>query len=451
MRCISRKKQRGQIALLMTFTIVPMIGLLGMVSDLGYMNYIKQSAQAAADSAVLAALNQFHSTVAGSTYTCTQTGVVCGSSYQCPTNITTPSNAVQTACLYAKQNGFQATGNQNVLVDSNIGSSAPATAPGVNSASWWIEVRVSQRVNQLFSAITGNTTGLVSARATGAVTPAKDCIYALDPNGSGAYYQNGNTNVTANCGLYVNSSNALAMYNSGNSTLSATEYDIVGNYSWHGTLTPTPTVNSPATVDPLSGLAVPSPCSSSGGCNLADCSVHPNQVVVNNNTTLFPGTYCGGIYVKKGTATLSQGTYILVGGGMGTQDANSIITGTGIFIYNTYNSTHTYQGMAFAATSTINLTAATSGTYGGILYMADRNYSGSEPTESFQGGPTSTFEGTIYAPKSLIQFAGNPSMTLSNYTILVGYDVSLLGTSTLNDNYSVLTGGTPIQQVSLIE
>jgi len=221
----SHSRKRGQVALLMTLTIIPMVGLLGLVSDLGYMNYIKQSAQAAADSAVMAAIAEFHATVAGSNYTCTQTGVVCGSAYQCPTNITTPQNAVQTACLYAGQNGFQATGNQNVLVDSNIGSTPPPTASGLNSASWWITVRVSQKVPQLFSAVIGNYTGLVAARATAAVTPAQDCIYALDPSASGAYYQNGNTNVTVNCGLYVNSSNSTAMYNNGNSTLSATEYD----------------------------------------------------------------------------------------------------------------------------------------------------------------------------------------------------------------------------------
>jgi len=166
----SHSRKRGQVALLMTLTIIPMVGLLGLVSDLGYMNYIKQSAQAAADSAVMAAIAEFHATVAGSNYTCTQTGVVCGSAYQCPTNITTPQNAVQTACLYAGQNGFQATGNQHVLVDSNIGSTPPPTASGLNSASWWITVRVSQKVSQLFSAVIGNYTGLVAARATAAVT-----------------------------------------------------------------------------------------------------------------------------------------------------------------------------------------------------------------------------------------------------------------------------------------
>jgi len=86
--------------------------------------------------------------------------------------------------------------------------------------------------------------------------------------------------------------------------------------------------------------------------------VHPSQVVVNSDTTLFPGTCCGGIYVKKGTATLSTGTYILVGGGIGTQNSNSNITGTGVFIYNTYSSSNSYAGIYCKANSTINLTAA---------------------------------------------------------------------------------------------
>src|SRR5207249_2319035 len=140
----------------------------------GYMHYVKKSAQTAADAAVMAAISRFHSDVGGSTYTCDQTGVSCGTSYRCPTDLTVASNARDTACMYAKQNGFQATGNQNVLVDSNVGTSPPSTAPGLNAAAFWISVRVSQKVPQLFSAVTGNANGLVSARATAAVTPAKD-------------------------------------------------------------------------------------------------------------------------------------------------------------------------------------------------------------------------------------------------------------------------------------
>ena len=216
--------------------------------------------------------------------------------------------------MYAKQNGFTASGNQNVLIDSNVSSTPPASAAGVNSAAYWITVRVSQKVPQLFSVVTGNTSGLVSARATGAVSPAKDCMYALDPASDASYYQNGSTSVTANCGLYVNSKSSLALSNSGNSNLSATEYDVVGNYSWHGTLTPTPNTGSPTMPDPLKSVAVPSPCSSSGGCASAGCPNNSNMQSLSGAVS--PGTYCGGIIVKNNTATFSAGTYILVGGGL---------------------------------------------------------------------------------------------------------------------------------------
>src|SRR5215467_5235254 len=243
----STKRRRGQALLLVTFALVPMMGMLGLVTDLGYMHYLKKSAQAAADSAVFAAVGYFHSNVSGSTFTCDQTGVSCQSSYSCPANLTTATNAIETACLYAKQNGFVSSGNQTVLIDSNVAATPPATAPGLKTAAFWVTARVSQKVPLLFAAITGNTTGTVAARATAAVSPAKDCIYILDPAASGAYYQNGSTTVTSTCGIYVNSNSPTAMTNSGNSTLDASEYDIVGNYSWHGTLSPDPNVNAPTT------------------------------------------------------------------------------------------------------------------------------------------------------------------------------------------------------------
>lgn len=447
-----RRSYKGQATLLVTFVLIPMVALLGLVTDVGYMHYLKKSEQAAADAAVLAAVSQVHSNVGGSNFTCATVGVTCVSSYVCPANLTNAQNAVQVGCLYAKANGFQSAGNQQVVIDSNVGSTVPPTAPGVNSAAFWVTARVSQTVPQLFSAVMGNTSGTVAARATAGLNPAKDCIYVLDPSASGAYYQNGNTAVTSACGIYVNSNSATAMSNSGNSTLSASEYDIVGNYSWHGTLTPTPDTGAPPSPDPMKNLAPPSPCSSSGGCDAANCKANSSVDTINSTTTIFPGTYCGGIYVKKGTVTFSAGTYIIVGGGIGTQDTNSIIRGTGVTIYNTYDSKNPYTPISFNANSDVELSAPTSGSYAGILAMQDRTCcSSTMPTESFQGGPNAEFEGTLYFPRSLIQFAGNPSVSMVNYTIIVARQFDVIGTSTFNNDYAALTGGSPIQQVGLVE
>ena len=188
------------------------------------------------------------------------------------------------------------------------------------------------------------------------------------------------------------------------------------------------------------------------GCNAADCSAHPNQTVVNSNTTLYPGVYCGGIKVKSGTATFSPGNYIIVGGGISTQDTNSHIVGSGLFFYNTYNSTKDYAPIDFNANSDVQIAAATNGTHEGVLIMQDRGCcSTTMPTESFQGGATSFFEGIIYTPRSLVEFAGNPSLDISHYTIVIARRFAVQGTATMNNDFSKLPGGNPIKQVGMVE
>jgi hypothetical protein len=294
---------------------------------------------------------------------------------------------------------------------------------------------------------------MVAARATAAVQPGMACVYALDPTASGAFYQNGNTQFSSACGIYVNSNNAsAAMLGNGGALLQASQINVVGGVSWQGTISPPPNTGVPPVDDPLAWLQAPAPCDAVTGCEAADCSAHPKTVVVNGNTTLQPGTYCGGIAVKNGTATFAPGQYILVGGGVSTQDTNSVVVGSGVFFYNTYNSKNAYAPIQFSANSSVQLAAATGGSYPAILFMQDRGCCTSTmPTESFQGGATSFFEGVIYTPRSLVQFAGNPSLNFSHYTIVVARQFAVQGSGTMNNDYSNVTGGNPIKQVGLVE
>lgn len=200
------------------------------------------------------------------------------------------------------------------------------------------------------------------------------------------------------------------MLGNGGATLEASLINVVGGIDWQGTISPSPNTGVAPIADPLSSLAPPLPCSSTTGCNAADCAAHPNTVVVSSNTTLSPGVYCGGIRVKNGTATFAPGNYIIVGGGISTQDSNSHVVGDGVFFYNTYNSSNSYAPVQFNANSDARISAPTYGDYSGVLVMQDRGCCTSMPIESFQGGATSFFEGIIYTPKSLVQFAGNPSL-----------------------------------------
>jgi hypothetical protein len=438
------QNQRGQILLFVTFAAIPMFAIIGLVTDLGYMQYVKKSTQAAADAAAHAAIIQFHDSNYGASYSCGGS-VVCQAAPQfCDPAITVPANAVENGCLYAKQNGFLHSASQDVTYTAGV-SATPPTTVGLSSASYWVTFRVTQVVPQLFSAVAGNTSGMVTSRATAAVTGARDCIYALDPAAAGAVSLGGTASLTSACGLYVDSSSASAISTNGTSTLSAPEYDVVGGTNTHVPLTPTANTGVSPASDPLAGL--PAPSSAPYTCD------YKNYNAANwSNPTLSPGVYCGGIAVKNNNYTLNPGTYILVGGGLTTQDANSNIAGSGVTFYNTFGATNkglqAYSPINIAATSTVNLTAPTTGTYTGILFFEDRSAPASN--DSYGGGSSAVYQGAIYAKNATITMYGNSSVSAA-YTIVVADQIHMIGTSSFGDDYSSLAGGSPIKQISLVE
>jgi len=434
-----------------TLALIPMFGIIGLAVDLGWMEFTKKSAQTAADAAVMAALLKFQSTSYSTDFTCGVGGVVC----QAPTSCSPAmGNHLDSGCLYAQLNGFTSSGNQYVTMQSGVG--VPPTATGVQSSAYWVTARVNQSVPQLFSAVLGNANGLVSARATAALNPARDCIYVMDPAGSDAIHMNGTPSLTSSCGVYINSNNPTALLGVGTPILTASEIDIVGNYSFAGTLNPNPPSTGIAQMgDPLANLPAPSV---PAGCDHTNYVVNPPGP--GGTDTLSPGVYCGGISVKNGTAAFTPGLYIMKGGGLSTQDTNSHITGTGVTIYNTYDPTssdphiNTYSPINIVAGSTSTLSAPTSGTYAGVLIFEDRSITttscgGSICTDNFGGGAAGAYTGIIYGPKSLMNFYGNSSLT--TYTVIVAYRMAMNGTTAINNDYSSLPTGNPIKVTALVE
>jgi Flp pilus assembly protein TadG len=57
-------RHRGQVLLMVTLTLIPLFGMLGLVTDIGYMQFVKMSAQTAAEAAAQAAIISYHETVA---------------------------------------------------------------------------------------------------------------------------------------------------------------------------------------------------------------------------------------------------------------------------------------------------------------------------------------------------------------------------------------------------
>ena len=63
-------RRRGQVLLMVTLALIPLFGILGLVTDIGYMQFVKMSAQTAAEAAAQAAIISYHETVGGSNAVC---------------------------------------------------------------------------------------------------------------------------------------------------------------------------------------------------------------------------------------------------------------------------------------------------------------------------------------------------------------------------------------------
>jgi hypothetical protein len=160
-------RRRGQALVLVTFALFAMCGLIGLAVDLGWNYYTQRAEQAAADAAAMAAVRLALNAGTGTLFCsgsnagdCQATPVGCDS---------VTSTYLQAACTYANRNGYSQGGDggrQTVTVQSGVGT--PATAPGL-STYYWVTVRITTTIPQLFSAILGNTTSGVAARSTGAI------------------------------------------------------------------------------------------------------------------------------------------------------------------------------------------------------------------------------------------------------------------------------------------
>ncbi len=117
MRFSAVRRERGQILVMTTLSVIALFGILALAVDVGWAYYLRKSAQKAADAASMAAAIQVLANVGNATISCSG-NVTCQGATACPSTLTTPSTSeITVACLYAQQNGFTQGGNngsQNV-------------------------------------------------------------------------------------------------------------------------------------------------------------------------------------------------------------------------------------------------------------------------------------------------------------------------------------------------
>ena len=404
-----------------TLGLVFTFGILGLVVDLGYGYYMKQAAQAAADSAAMAAATAAQS--AGGTC---NTSVLCQSSYTCPSQPTNTTN-FGVGCLYAAQNGF---GDGQVTLSSGTGGTG-----GVSSANYWVQATATSRIPLMFAAMFTSSGPTVTAQATSGVIGSPGgggCIYVLDPvQNHSMTVSGGSSYIKSDCGIYVNSSSTTALNVSGGATVTASVVAVVGGTDISGgsTVTPTPQTGVTAATDPLSGLPAPQ----FSGCD------YTNFAVNSATATLSPGTYCGGITITgSSNVTFKSGNYILNGGGFTSSSSTTTLTGSGVFFYNTASG-YTYKPITLSGGTSVTLSAPTSGTYQGILFFQDRSISSSSQN-TISGGSQDHLSGSIYLPTAQLVFSGGSTSGPETLAIVVK-DFTVSGASYLKqDTTGSLTG-----------
>jgi hypothetical protein len=431
---------------LFTLSIIPLFGVLGLVVDVGWSYFRKEAAQTAADADASAAAETAYMAAGGGAPTCSTSGVACYATtpYTCPANLTTAANNIQAGCMYAQENGFSTTGKQTVTIQSGVGS-AP-TSSGATVA-YWVMVRVTERVPQLFSSVLGFPNALVSARTTTGTREGSGggCVITLNPTSSESIRMTGTSGITTGCGVYVNSSANPAVDLTGSgariTTTNNAKTQIVGNCTGScGLISPAPQVGVARFGDPFQDMAPPdysgAGCPSSG-VNLGS---HASQTLTPTSGT--PYVICGDINLgAQSSLTLNSGLYVVTGNiSLGAQTSLTSSAGAGVTIYLPNG------GVTMAGGATVSLNAPSTGDWQGILFYQRR---GNTTAASLVGGTGETMNGVLYFPSAALTYTGN-SGTAASATTIVADTLSLVGTSSITA--SALTAYTGnVGGVSVIE
>lgn len=428
--------ESGQVLIIATISLVVLLGFAGLATDVGYLRYMKQRMQSAADA-----------------------GAIGGASELAYGSFTT---AAQND---ASKNGFENNVNGVSVTVNNPPKSGQHTLDlDPTNAHSYVEVIVAQPQPTFFMKALGKNSVDLQARAVGVLKPGP-CMVALSSSSSGAFKltPGGGYAVEVKCGIIIESNSTSALQTNGN-TLTANSIGIVGGCKDCGAnVTPSPTHIDPvANPDPLAYLPNPTPSGTS--------RANPN--ISADSHTLQPGIYANGItigYVSGNPGpdvTFAAGEYYITGGnftvsspstdnnnadGLAYQHPN--LHGSGVFFYIGLSSKVVFPSgnRHFSNSNYGGLSAPTTGTYAGILFYQAR---GNSNDANLSSGLGDGFTGALYFRDADLKYS-NSKPNSAKYMIFVAQTIDfyrdMATVQTINSDYSDLPGGSPIHTAVLAE
>lgn len=289
------------------------------------------------------------------------------------------------------------------------------------------------------------------------------------------------------CSLFTNSSNPNSIYFGPKGSASINLYEVNGKLDgWVGTaggthLSSASTINKCADTscstssaltptsgdaqlpDPYANLSVPSP----SGCLTPPAAdqckskktVIPGWCLTAGNTTLSPGTCCGGIAVSgNSNVTLQSGIYVLATTSQNETGLNmsngTTLTGSDVtLVFTSADGSYPPAGsdmMDLANGTTTTLSAPSTGPTAGFVILGDRSMplgtsgqSSSTPTGAqfvVENGAVASLDGAVYMPNGAFSFEGNGGAT-TPCTQIIANVIDLNNSGNLNVNCGVNNGG----------
>jgi len=398
---MSRRPEAGQALVFVALMLVVILGVMALAIDTGFQRLTKRRLQNAADAAAVAGALEISSC---------QNGFGCGDPLVQAAQTALTENGLSTANLVTTTGCIPPAVTALTIAVNNPPSCEPAAQDPHNGDNNYVEVMLAEKVTNHFASMFGTNSTVITTRGEAKVSSGPNCVYAL----------NGLTNVgivNVSCGVVIeNPTSGCPPL-----LLTATQVSCV----------------APKPADPLAYLPALAP----GGCIT-------QGPLTGATVTLNPGTYCGGLSISASTVTFNPGTYIINGGGL-TVTASTLL-GDGVTFYNTGSGVGAcgtcYGAITFIGLlPTSTLSAPTSGTYEGILFFQDRN----NPLPASFGATialTGDIAGAYYFPDANLSFVGSVDLGVSApYTVIVANNILFSVLMTINDNYSSLTDGSPIQ------
>jgi hypothetical protein len=396
------RRRRGVSLVLIVVSLVSLMGVLAISLDGGMLLTERREAQATADAAAMAAAADMYWM------------------YFVDFGADSGGTAKAAAFYTASLNGYANDGVQT-KVTVNI---PPLSGDYVGKLSY-VEVIVEYYHTRGFASIFGTDNVTVRARtvAVGKPSAAPVGILVLDPLSKSAFNAGGGGSVTVqNTPIIVDSTSQQGSIANGGTTVTAPEYDLVGNYttSGGGTFYGPFNLGINNVSDPLASLPVPN-------TSMMTVQQHKQTQLTSGTTVLYPGIYKGGISASStANVILMPGIYYMDAGGFNFTGSGSLV-GNGVMIYN-YPGNGNSNGISISANASVTLSAPTSGIYAGVLFFQDRT---SSVAATISGGANSSLTGTFYFPAALLTVSGSGAFT-NGGSQYISYDLNIQGTGSVN-------------------